>query len=258
MDWGSWRQSAPTQGGRNGSAAHVGCSIWEPWLAAEGELWGRAVFNPCCLWSQCRGGPHWHFHCPGPAAAADEAGEGGGHVWCCLCLADEPLPDDPDAGKTSAPSSPSPNTPWPAPAPPGWSPARRCVTVPLKAAAQLEWTLLSCGVSSSFMPCQTRGSNTRSLRALPGGSAAPRSPCEQDQALCRQSLTHTTSLACSAPQPSQYFQYLGLEQSITTAPQDRQTYPLEGSRGSEAEVARAFWGINVGVWGHHCRTRSAP
>lgn len=107
-----------------------------PWGAASGNLcsrmgvhhpWGQALSNPCCLCSQCWGGPQRHVHCSGPAAAADEAGEGGGHVWCCLCLADEPLPDDSDAGKTE-PSSPLLRGVNPAGwrsslHSPGWSPA---------------------------------------------------------------------------------------------------------------------------------------
>lgn len=72
------------------------------------RLWHQAMSDPGCLCSQRWGGPQWHLHCPGPAAAADEAGEGRGRVWCCLHLADEPLPDDSDAGKASAPPPPGP------------------------------------------------------------------------------------------------------------------------------------------------------
>lgn len=68
------------------------------------------IFNPLtlCVCSQCWRGPHRHLHRPGPAAAADEAGEGSGCFRCGLLLAAEPVPDDSDTGENSAPSFPWP------------------------------------------------------------------------------------------------------------------------------------------------------
>lgn len=104
------------------------------------------MLKPCCLCSQCWGGPQRYLHRLGPAAAADEAGEGGGHLWRGLHLADEPLPDDSDAGKSSALSSLRPTALWHKSHQgwqtdvlvdwsqhPNWSPACGCVVVLLKA-----------------------------------------------------------------------------------------------------------------------------